>query len=291
MEIQSSLNGGKFMDKILISILGIGLMSFCSNSEEPKESQVEGLHPIPDKLVILTFDDSCKSDVTFVAPLLKSYGFGATFFATEGFRREEGWDKKYLTWADIREIHNMGFEIGNHTRRHPSVKGLSKEELHQELEYIEKRCMEYGIPVPKSFCYPGFGFDLKAKEVLWEKGYLFARRGVSPEFPDSGKGARGPAYDAGEDHPLLIPCTGYSGPDWEFGDFVWAVEQARDGKIAVLTFHGVPDLDHPWVHTEPSVFKTYMDYLRDNGYTVIALRDMARYVNTRKFTGEPLDAK
>lgn len=277
------------MDRILISILGIGLISFCSNSAELEESQVEGLHSIPDKLVILTFDDSCKSDVTFVAPLLKSYGFGATFFATEGFRREEGWDKKYLTWADIREIHNMGFEIGNHTRRHPSVKGLSKEELRQELEYIEKRCMEHGIPVPKSFCYPGFGFDLKAKEVLWEEGYLFARRGVSPEFPDPGKGARGPAYDPGKDHPLLIPCTGYSGPDWGFGDFVWAAEQARDGKIAVLTFHGVPDLDHPWVHTEPSVFKTYMDYLRDNGYTVIALRDMARYIDPREFTGVPLD--
>ncbi len=30
-------------------------------------------------------------------------------------------------------------------------------------------------------------------------------------------------------------------------------------------------------------------YLRDNGYIVIALRDMARYVDPRKFTGDPLD--
>ena len=276
------------MNKIPISILGIVLMSFCSDSEELQATQVEGLQAIPDKLVILTFDDSCKSEVEFVAPLLKSYGFGATFFATEGFRRKEGWEKKYLTWADIKEIHNMGFEIGNHTRHHSGVKGLSKEELRQELEYIEETCKEHGIPVPKTFCYPGFGFDRKATEVLWEKGYLFARRGVAPEFPDSGKGARGPAYDPGDDHPLLIPCTGYSGPDWGFEDFVWSLEQARDGKITVLTFHGVPDLDHPWVHTDPSVFKTYMDYLRDNGYTVIALRDMARYVDARKFTGDPL---
>ncbi len=264
-------------------------MSFCSNSEELQESQVEGTRPVPDKLAILTFDDSCKSEVNFVAPLLKSYGFGATFFATEGFRREEGWDKKYLTWADIREIHNMGFEIGNHTRCHPGVRGLSKEELRQEIEYIEQRCREHGIPVPKTFCYPGFGFDLKATEVLREKGYLFARRGVSPEFPDPGKGAGGPAYDPGEDHPLLIPCTGYSGPDWGFEDFVWTVKQSRNGKIAVLTFHGVPDLDHPWVHTDPAMFKTYMDYLRDIGYTVIALRDMAKYVEPKKLTGDPLE--
>ena len=73
----------------------------------------------PDKTVVLTFDDSCKSDVTFVAPLLKSYGFGATFFATEGFRRDEDWEKKYLTWADIQKIDDMGFEIGNHTAPPP----------------------------------------------------------------------------------------------------------------------------------------------------------------------------
>ncbi len=242
----------------------------------------------PDKLIVLTFDDSCKSDVNFVAPLLKSYGFGATFFATEGFRREEVWDKKYLTWADIREIHDMGFEIGNHTRYHHNVKGLSKEEFRQELEYIEERCREHGISRPISFCYPSFGFDRKSAEVLSEKGYLFARRGVSPEFPDPGKGARGPAYDPGEDHPLLIPCTGYSGPDWGFEDFVWAAKQARDNRIAVLTFHGVPDLDHPWVHTEPAAFRNYMDYLRDDGHTVISLRGLTRYIDPGKYAGDQL---
>ena len=32
---------------------------------------------IPDKLVVLTFDDAVKSHRTFVAPLLKELGFGA----------------------------------------------------------------------------------------------------------------------------------------------------------------------------------------------------------------------
>lgn len=275
------------MDKILISILGIGLMSFGGNSEEIQEPQVGDLQPIPDKLVVLTFDDACKSHVNFAAPLLKTYGFGATFFVTEGFRSGEDWDKKYLTWADIQKIDDMGFEIGNHTRRHRDVKGLSKEELRQEIEYIEERCREYGIPHPKTFSYPGGGvvFDRKAAEVLLEKGYLFAMRGVSPEFPDPGKGARGPAYDQGENHPLLIPCTGYSGPDWGFEDLEWSVQQAKKGNIAVLCFHGIPDLDHPWVHTDPEVFKAYMDYLRDNGYTVISMRDLAKYIDPKKYAG------
>ena len=40
--------------------------------------------PIPDKLVVLTFDDSVKSHFTVVRPMLRRYGFKATFFITEG---------------------------------------------------------------------------------------------------------------------------------------------------------------------------------------------------------------
>src|SRR5262249_2878588 len=36
------------------------------------------LQPIPDKLVVLTFDDSVASHYSVVRPLLKQYGFGAT---------------------------------------------------------------------------------------------------------------------------------------------------------------------------------------------------------------------
>jgi hypothetical protein len=46
----------------------------------------------------------------------------------------------------------------------------------------------------------------------------------------------------------------------------------------VLQFHGVPDREHPWVSTEPELFEKYLTYLKDNGYTVVALRDVARYV-------------
>jgi peptidoglycan/xylan/chitin deacetylase (PgdA/CDA1 family) len=42
--------------------------------------------PIPDRLVVLTFDDAVKSHFTVARPVLKRYGFGATFFITEGFR-------------------------------------------------------------------------------------------------------------------------------------------------------------------------------------------------------------
>ena len=39
--------------------------------------------PIPDKTVVLTFDDGSKSQLTVAGPLLQELGFGGTFFITE----------------------------------------------------------------------------------------------------------------------------------------------------------------------------------------------------------------
>ena len=80
------------------------------------------LEPIPDKLVVLTFDDSAKSHYTVARPILKQYKFGATFFITEGFDFPTN-PKDYMTWDEIAQLHRDGFEIGNHTRDHQGVSG------------------------------------------------------------------------------------------------------------------------------------------------------------------------
>jgi hypothetical protein len=87
--------------------------------------------------------------------------------------------------------------------------------------------------------------------------------------------------------PLLIPTTGFSGPNWGIDDLQWAVAQARDGRIAVLCFHGVPDIDHAWVHTDPAAFTSYMDCLRDGGCTVIAMRALEGYVDPLQPPDDP----
>ena len=112
------------------------------------------IHPIPDDLIVLVFDDAVKSHVTFVAPLLKRYGFNATFYVTEGLSFLKN-KERYMTWEEIRELHEAGFEIGNHTRQHKAVSKQSREELIADIEQIDSRCEEYGIPVPETFCYPG----------------------------------------------------------------------------------------------------------------------------------------
>ncbi len=59
--------------------------------------------PIPDKLVVLTFDDAVKSQYSVVRPILKKYGFGATFFVTEGFDFPTN-KTDYMTWEEIARV-------------------------------------------------------------------------------------------------------------------------------------------------------------------------------------------
>jgi len=265
-----------------LSVLALcGLIIVAGESGASAKEERSG---VPDKLVVLTFDDGNKSDITFVAPLLKRYGFGATFFITEGLDFVK--DKKtFLTWAEVRKLHDAGFEIGNHTKSHPNVARLSKEKFLAELEHIEKRCKEHGIGAPKTFCYPGWRHSPAAVEVLTKKGYLFARRGSGPELPEEQD--LGLLYDPADDHPLLVPTAGSSGPNWGWKEFQHAVKQARDGRICVIAFHGVPASLHPWVNTKPADFERYMKYLHDEKYTVIAMRDLKKYAVPRESSDDP----
>ncbi len=231
---------------------------------------------IPDKLVVLTFDDSAKSHFTIVRPILLKYKFGATFFITEGFDFRSN-KQDYMTWEQISQLHQDGFEIGNHTLDHLGINDENVDQLIQQLAGIDQQCRKHGIPKPTSFAWPGNATSSKALPILQEHGILFARRGGAPEFPY--EQGRGFAYEPGLDHPLLIPSAGDARPNWGLDDFIRAVEQATPSKISVLQFHGVPDTAHSWVNTPMQNFESYMRYLALNDYQVIAMRDLANYVN------------
>jgi peptidoglycan/xylan/chitin deacetylase (PgdA/CDA1 family) len=243
------------------------------------------LEPIPDKLVVLTFDDSAKSHYTVARPILQKYKFGATFFITEGFDFPTN-KKDYMTWEEIAQLHKDGFEIGNHTRDHKGVTDKTLQDLPAQLRGINAQCNKHGIPEPTSFAYPGNAITKEALAVLKDHGIRFARRGGAPEFPY--KEGRGFAYEPGLDHALLIPSAGDARPAWTLDDFKAAVAQAKHGKIAVLQFHGVPDTAHSWVNSTREQFESYMKYLADNKFLVVALRDLAKFVDPAVGPNDPL---
>ena len=219
---------------------------------------------IPDNLVVLTFDDATASQYTVVAPLLKQYGFSATFFVCE-FPTKSADRSAYMNWEQIKELDKMGFEVANHTRTHAAVSKLPKAQFIEELNYIEGKCDSLGIKKTSNFAYPGYALSLSVMETLQEKGYKFARAG----------GSR--AYDPLSDYPLLVPSWAMNATNRE--QIMAAFNEARNGRIVVLTIHGVPDVEHQWVNTPPKLFKEYMQYLAEHHFKVISMRDLNNYIN------------
>ena len=222
--------------------------------------------PIPDKLVVLTFDDAPASHYSVVAPLLKRYGFGATFFVCE-FPPNYADSTLYMNWRQIQALDRMGFEIANHTHTHANVSKLTQAEFNQQLGYIEEKCDSLEISKPSNFAYPGYGLDAQSLEFLKEKDYVFARAG----------GSR--SYDPLSDHPYLLPswATDETNKEQIYESF----EKAKNGKIVILTIHGVPDIEHPWVNTPPKLFEEYLQYLSDNNFTVISMKQLEDYIDSK----------
>ena len=243
--------------RILIVLLLMLSVCYSGNCQIMKKQ-------IPDNLVVLTFDDATASQYSVVAPLLKQFGFGATFFVCE-FPAKSADRSAYMNWQQIKELDKMGFEVANHTRTHVGVSKISKEQLIEELDYIEHKCDLLGIEKPSNFAYPGYDLSLPVIKTLQEKGYKFARAG----------GSR--AYDPLTDSPLLLPSWAMNAGNKE--QIMAAFNEARNGRIVVLTIHGVPDVEHPWVNTPPELFKEYLQYLSEYHFKVISLKDLNKYID------------
>lgn len=245
-----------------VAVLLAGMCAFASE-------------PIPPKTVVLTFDDAVRSHLEVAAPLLKEYGFGATFFICHAWMNDT---EHFLFWEEVAELHRMGFEIGNHSWTHAGFNTPARAAcMAGELALVENELARVGVPKPVTFGWTGNAFGPACLEVLKNAGYKLARRGMQPEAP-YGSLELGPLFDPHVHHPLLIPSAGDAYPEWTLEHFKTVVDRAVAGKVAVVQFHGVPDVQHPWVHTPEDRFREYMGYLKEGGFRVIAMRDLLAYL-------------
>lgn len=86
--------------------------------------------PLPEKPIMITFDDGYLDNYTNAYPILKKYGFTATIFLVTGFI---GNDPRFMNWEEIKEMRANGFVFGSHTVNHKSLTELSYVELKNEL--------------------------------------------------------------------------------------------------------------------------------------------------------------
>lgn len=237
---------------IVLAALGL----YAQNKNGPANAPV----------VVLGFDDAEISHYTVVAPLLKKFGFDATFFVCEMPRKSPADSVYYMKWPQIAELYKTGFEIGNHTGHHKNMTKLNREEMQKEIGYIEAKCNEYGIPKPVSFAYPGNRADSLSQVVLAEMGYRYGRQGGSRY------------YEPKEDGRFVVPSY-TMGSTEKLQERTWAaLKNLQPGQILAFTIHGVPDIAHPDYTTSVEVFTEYLQYMKAHHFTVVAMRDLEKYV-------------
>ena len=134
---------------------------------------------LPDRTVVLTFDDGYADFVTTALPLLRRYGFPATLFVTTGWVADAGSNAagkpldRTLRWDQIRELAQSEIEIGAHGHSHAALDELSATDLRRELTHsraLLEDCI--GAPVP-TLAYP-FGYSNEAvRRAAHEAGYRY----------------------------------------------------------------------------------------------------------------------
>jgi peptidoglycan/xylan/chitin deacetylase (PgdA/CDA1 family) len=117
---------------------------------------------LPDKPVLVTFDDGYADLAEYALPVLRRYGFGAVVFIVTGLvGGTNAWDEargsathRLLTAEQIRYWAAQGIEFGAHSRTHADLTILSAEELAKEIVGGRDELADLlGSPVT-SFAYP-----------------------------------------------------------------------------------------------------------------------------------------
>jgi peptidoglycan/xylan/chitin deacetylase (PgdA/CDA1 family) len=138
-----------------------------------------GKKSIPSKSAMITIDDGYASGMEIGMPILKKFGYPATYFVYTNYINSGG---KSLSWAQLEQLRDEGYEIGSHTvshadlrKKHSSSKFATYEEwLKNELsgskQLLEERL---GIRVA-AIAYPGGFSSPKVHEATKVAGYDLA---------------------------------------------------------------------------------------------------------------------
>jgi peptidoglycan/xylan/chitin deacetylase (PgdA/CDA1 family) len=117
--------------------------------------------------VCITFDDGCETDLIAAAPVLREFGFNATFYLTTGFLGTPG----YLNAGQVRDLDAQGFEIGCHSMTHPYLSDLAEPELKREIVDAKLQIEQIvGHPIEHFSC-PGGRYDQRTLQIAREAGF------------------------------------------------------------------------------------------------------------------------
>ncbi|MGY1835966.1 polysaccharide deacetylase family protein [Blastococcus sp. SYSU DS0510] len=152
--------------------------------------------PLPDRPVLLTFDDGSATHHSVALPLLRELGFPAAFFPMTVVLGKPNW----LSADQLRELDAAGMTIGAHSWDHQRVDRLSGDQWVVQLDRPrEELAGILGHPV-ETMAYPHGMWSPEALPRVAAAGYRAAFQLADPQDPA---------------HPLLTIRRIMPPPTWD----------------------------------------------------------------------------
>ena len=135
--------------------------------------------PIPEKSIVITFDDGYADNYANAFPILKELDIKATIFVISNFTDKDGY---YMTSQQIKEMSDYGIDIQSHTASHAHLNQLTYEEQLNELKTSKEKLESITEKPVISIAYPFGDYDDNTILASKEAGYSLSfntNRGLS----------------------------------------------------------------------------------------------------------------
>lgn len=148
----------------------------CISPDEYLRHETAGT-PLPDKPVMITFDDNHEEQYLMALPLLNRYHFTGTFFIMTVTIGKAG----YMSALELRRLADSGHTVALHTWDHPDVRHISPAAWTQQLDRPRQQLEKItGGPV-RHFAYPYGAWDTAAITRLKKKNIATAYQLWGPQ--------------------------------------------------------------------------------------------------------------
>ena len=123
--------------------------------------------PIPEKSVVVTFDDGYADNYVNAFPILKEFNMKATIFIISSYIDRE----LYLSASQIKEMSDYGIDIESHTVSHKRLSTFSYDDQYKELKDSKDAIEQLTHKQVVSVAYPEGIYNNDTKKAVVDAGY------------------------------------------------------------------------------------------------------------------------